>query len=274
MIVPLKDSTDTTPPSELKAPPDTEDELAGEAPPSYYNNTSNRDVIAGASSSSIPLQPAFKSKPTNYLHLFNKNNSVKGEYVIDPGMIIPTSLLPPLSPEESEADRKNLSLHSTNGSVNGEIWLLGTQGAEPIDSKKPTKRTTLDIGSDNGSVTARVHTIHRAAPFLLTISANNGSVNVNLPHSFSGLLLLTTNHGSVSLTDTLSQNCTHLSQVDLTRRYFVGDLSMVDDSDWTGDELRVEAKHGNIRIKYVEEHSSADDISKSKGNFLNRLFGW
>jgi hypothetical protein len=30
MIVPLKDSTDTTP-SELKAPPDTEDELAGEA---------------------------------------------------------------------------------------------------------------------------------------------------------------------------------------------------------------------------------------------------
>jgi hypothetical protein len=71
-------------------------------------------------------------------------------------MIIPTSLLPPLSPEESEADRKNLSLHSTNGSVNGEIWLLGTQGAQPIDSKKPTKRTTLDIGSDNGSVTARV----------------------------------------------------------------------------------------------------------------------
>jgi hypothetical protein len=49
---------------------------------------------------------------------------------------------------------------------------------------------------------------------------------------------------------------------------------MVDDSDWTGDELRVEAKHGNIRIKYVEEHSSADDTSKGKGNLLNRLFGW
>lgn len=272
MIVSLQDSTDTNP-SELKAPPGTENELAGEAPPpSYYSNTSVQDAIAGVSSSSIPPQPTYKSKPTNYLHLFNENSSIRGEYVIDPGMNIPTSLLPPLRPEESEGDRKNLSLHSTNGSVDGEIWLLGTRGARPFDSKTSTKRTILDIGSKNGSATARVHTIQGVAPFLLTISANNGSVNVTLPRSFCGFLLLTTSHGSVSLTDTLSQNCTHLSQVDLTRRYFVGDLSMVDDSDWTGDELRVEAKHGNIRIKYVEERTSADNTSK--GGLLNRLFGW
>ncbi|KAG2151152.1 uncharacterized protein EDB93DRAFT_1249344 [Suillus bovinus] len=260
-------------PSELKSPQDIENELAAEAPPpSYYNNTSEQDAVAGASSSSSPLQPAFKSKPTNYLHLFNENSSVKGQYVIDPGMSIPTSLLPPLSPEESEADRKNLSLHSKNGSVNAEIWLLGAQDAQPFDSKKPTKRTILDIGSENGSITARVHTTHRAAPFLLNISASNGAVNVSLPRSFNGLLLLTTKHGSVSLSDTLSENCTHLSQVDLTRRYFVGDFSTLDDSDWPGDELRVEGKHGKIRIRYVEEHTSADDTSK--GGLLSRLFGW
>lgn len=125
-------------------------------PPSYYNNTSDQNAIASASSSSTPLQPTFKSKPTNYLHLFNDNSSIKGEYVIDPGMTIPTSLLPPLSSEESEADRKNLSLHSTHGSVNADIWLLGARAAQPSDSKKSTKRTTLDVGSDNGSVTARV----------------------------------------------------------------------------------------------------------------------
>ncbi|KAG1871468.1 hypothetical protein F4604DRAFT_814524 [Suillus subluteus] len=272
MIVSLQDSTDKTS-SELQALPDTENELAGEAPPpSYYDNTSDQDAIAGASSSSIPPQPTYKSKPTNYLHLFNENNSINGEYVIDPGMNIPTSLLPPLRPEESEADRKNLSLRSTNGSVTGEIWLLGTRGAQLFDSKTSTKRTILGIDSKHGSVTARVHTIQGAAPFLLTISANNGSVTVYLPRSFSGFLLLTTSHGSVFLSDTLSQNCTHLSQVDLTRRYFVGDLSTVDDSDWTGDELRVEAKHGNIRIKYVEEHTNANNTSK--GGLLNRLFGW
>lgn len=272
MIVSLQDSTDAAS-SELKASPDTENEFAGEAPPpSYYNNTSDQNAVAGASSSSIPPQPTFKSKPTNYLHLFNEHSSIKGEYVIDPGMNIPTSLLPPLRPEESEADRKNLSLRSKHGSVNAEIWLLGAWDAQPSESKKSTKRAILDIGSDDGSVTARVHTIHGVVPFLLTISAKNGSVNITLPRSFSGFLLLTTSHGSVSLTDTLSQNCTHLSQVDLTRRYFVGDLSTVDDSDWIGDELRVEAKHGNIRIKYVEEHTKADNTSK--GGLLNRLFGW
>lgn len=244
-------------------------ELAGEAPPPSYYNSSNQDVIAGASSSSTPLQPTFKSKPTNHLHLFNEYSSIKGEYVIDPGMNIPNSLLPPLCPEESEANRKNLSLHSKNGSVSAEIWLLGDR---EFESKKPTKRTTLDIGSEHGSVTARVHTIHGVAPFLLTVSARNGTVNVTLPRSFNGLLLLTTRHGSVSLTDTLSENCTHLSQVDLTRRYFVGDFSTVDDSEWTGDEVRVDAEHGSIRIKYFEEHTSAGNTNK--GGLLNRLFGW
>ncbi|KAG2358139.1 hypothetical protein BDR07DRAFT_1295789 [Suillus spraguei] len=214
----------------------------------------------------------YKSKPTNHLHLFSEHSSIKGEYVIDPGMNIPSSLLPPLRPEESETNRKNLSLHSKNGYVKAEIWLLGAQDAQPFDSKRSTKRTILDMCSDHGSVTAWIHTIHGVAPFLLTISSKNGAVSVALPRSFNGLLLLTTRHGSVSLTDTLSANCTHLSQVDLTRRYFVGDLSAVDESDWTGDELRVEAPHGNIKIKYVEEQTTADNTNK-KG-LLSRLFGW
>jgi hypothetical protein len=98
----------------------------------------------------------FKSKPTNYLYLFNEYNSIKGEYVIDPFMNIPASLLPPLSPEESEADRKHLRLNSRNGSLNANIWLLSARDAQPSDSKTSTKRTMLDLVSDHGSVTARV----------------------------------------------------------------------------------------------------------------------
>ncbi|KAG1763301.1 hypothetical protein EDD22DRAFT_887538 [Suillus occidentalis] len=266
-----QDSTDSTP-SELKTPPDTGNEPTGEAPPPSYHNSSNQDSIVGAPSSSTPIQPTFKSKPTNHLHLFNEHSSINGEYVIDTGMNIPNHLLPPLGPEESEENRKNLSLHSKSGSVTAKIWLLGIRDAQPFDSKNPTKRTTLDISSHYGSVTARVHTIHRVAPFLLTISARNGAVNVTLPRSFHGLLLLTSTFGSVSLTDTLSDNCTHLSQVESTRKYFVGDFSKVDDSEWTGDEVRVEAEHGKIKVKYFEEHSSAGNVNK--GGLLSRLFGW
>jgi hypothetical protein len=47
---------------------------------------------------------------------------------------------------------------------------------------------------------------------------------------------------------------------------------MVDDNDWTGDEVRVEATHGKIWVKYVEENTCANDTSK--GGLLGRLFGW
>ncbi|KAG1729510.1 uncharacterized protein EDB91DRAFT_811235 [Suillus paluster] len=275
MIVSPQDPADPTT-SELKAHLDTENvptQLPGEAPPpSYYSNPSGQDATTSTSSSSHLVQPPFKSKPTNYLNLFSEHSSMKGEYVIDPCMSIPASLLPPLRPEESEADRKNLCLRSTNGSVNAEVWLLRARDGQPYDPKRPAKRTILDVSSEHGAVIVRVQTIHGAAPFLLTISAKNGTANVTLPRSFHGLLLLSTRHGSVSLADTLSENCTHLSQVDLTRRYFVGDLSMVNDSDWTGDELRVEAEHGRIRVKYIEEDTKADHTSK--GGLLTRLFGW
>jgi hypothetical protein len=46
---------------------------------------------------------------------------------------------------------------------------------------------------------------------------------------------------------------------------------MVDDNDWTGDEVRVDAKHGKIRVKYVDENTGGDDATKG---FLSRLFGW
>lgn len=172
IMIPPNDSADPITP-ELKAQPATEPELATQQhveeaavgrnlslsflrslislqpPPSYY--PSERHATASTSNT----QPTFKSKPTNYLYLFSEHSSVKGEYAIDPSMKIPPSLLPPLSPEESEADRKNLRVHSTNGSVNAEIWLL-SQDAQPFDFKTPTKRTILDLGSEHGSVTARV----------------------------------------------------------------------------------------------------------------------
>jgi len=110
-----------------------------------------------------------------------------------------------------------------------------------------------------------------AAPFLLTISATNSSVDITLPLSFLGLLLLTTKEDSISITDNLSENCTHLSQVDMTRRYFIGDMSLADDDDWTGDEVRVEAKHGRIRVKYEDV---IVDNTTTKGGLLNKLFGW
>ncbi|KIJ63805.1 hypothetical protein HYDPIDRAFT_188250 [Hydnomerulius pinastri MD-312] len=273
MIIAPDDRASTGPsgtPKELK---DSEVLLEVEAPSSQVLNdpppsyTTPPEPESNAEASSSASQRTFKTKPTNFLALSSEHSSIKGEFIIDPSMRIPASLLPPLSEGETEADRKNLLLNSKTGSISAEVWLLRSRGGNAFPEEK-RKRTTIDLSSSNGSVSAQVQTIHGVAPFLMTIIAPHGTVKVSLPRSFQGLLTLSTVHGSVSLADNLSQNSTPLSQVDTARRYFVGDFSALDNSEWAGDELRIEGKHGSIRIKYTDD--LADDCSNQ--GFFSRLF--
>jgi hypothetical protein len=146
------------------------------------------------------------------------------------------------------------------------VWLLSSPRSDTFLEEQ--QRTTIDLTSDHGSINAQVETIPGAAPFLLTACAPHGSVRISLPRSFHGLLSLSTQHGSVYLADTVSQNATQLSQLDTARRYFVGDFSSLGDGEWTGDELRIEGKHDSIRIKYIDD--TVDD--QSAGGFFTRLF--
>lgn len=113
------------------------------------------------------------------------------------------------------------------------------------------------------------HTLDSPAPFSLTATAPHGSVGLLLPRSFEGLLCLATRHGSIALSDALVQHATQLSQVGDTRRYFVGNFELLGDKAWLGDQVEVEAVHGSIRMRYVDE---ALDGRRRKG-LLSRLFG-
>ncbi|KAF9240453.1 hypothetical protein BU15DRAFT_74044 [Melanogaster broomeanus] len=225
-----------------------EKEKLHDPPPSYSSQPGSN---AASGSEHLVTPATFKTKPTNFLALSNESNSIKGEFVIDPSLRIPPSLLPPLPDGKTEADRKNLRLHCKCASVNAEVWLLGSPRSDTVLEEQ--ERTTIDLSSDHGSINAQVKTIHEAAPFLLTACAPHGSVRISLPRSFQGFLSLSTQHGSIYLADAISQNATQLSQLDTARRYFVGDFSLLGDSEWTGDELRIEAKHDSIRIKYVDD---------------------
>ena len=97
--------------------------------------------------------------------------------------------------------------------------------------------------------------------------AAHGTVRLAIPHSFQGLLSLSTNHGNISLDETLVQNATQLSQLGTTRRYFVGDFRLLGEDEWQGDQVEIEAPHGTIGVKYVD--AEAHGI---KG-LLSRFFG-
>jgi hypothetical protein len=71
-------------------------------------------------------------------------------------MSIPQSLLPQLAAGETERGRKNLKLWSKNGSVDVDITLLVDPEKHDIREADRKKRTTLDVGSQNGSINVKL----------------------------------------------------------------------------------------------------------------------
>jgi len=235
-------------PSDSRVQPDGLQVGHEEPPPRYPPQT--RSVVSGSvPSSPAPHSPAFKSKPTNFLALSDEHDrdAVRGEFIIDPCIRIPPSMLPLLDEGETEDDRKNLRLTSRFSSVNAEIGLLGSPSAP-----KP-RRTTIALTSDYGSIHAQLHTFDGAAPFSLIARASHGTIRLAIPRSFQGLLSVSTHHGSISISDTIVQNATQLGQRGTTRRCFVGDFHLVGRDEWQGDQVEIEASHGSIRVKYVDE---------------------
>ncbi|EGO03232.1 hypothetical protein SERLA73DRAFT_174687 [Serpula lacrymans var. lacrymans S7.3] len=226
---------------------------------------SNVGTISSASESIIPSHPPLTSKPTNFLSLTPKDRSITGCYAINPFLSIPASLLAPLLEGESEADRKNLDLQSKQGYIDVDISLMTPD--ESDSNLNPKSRATLYLSSNHGSVSTRVYAVGRPIPFFLNVNCPNGQVTVYLPRSFCGLLLLTTKHGTVSLSNELSANSTTLSQVDMTMRYFLGDFSAMTEDEWSGDELKVDANNGRIRVRYV------DELNVRKPGLFSRMFG-
>lgn len=225
------------------------------SPPAYSTHVQHT-----SSSGSTAFQPP--SKPTNFLSLIHKDKPIRGCYVIDPQMEIPLNLLPPLNTGQTDQERKNLYLRTKDGSIDADIWLIGQEEATP----RSGRRTTLSLSSDDGSITAKINTVKVVAPFLLDIHSRDGRVTVLLPRSFHGSLLLTTRH-STKLSDDLLQQSTMLSNVEHTRRYFVGDVShRLFGNDWNGDELKVVSRDGRIIIRYK------DEAELPKIGFFSRIF--
>ncbi|KAG1867217.1 hypothetical protein DFJ58DRAFT_768961 [Suillus subalutaceus] len=216
-------------------------------PPSNPTNSTEFQSPSNPTNST-EVQPP--SNPTNFLSLILKDKPIRGCYVIDPLIQIPTN-----------KDRRNLYLRTKDGSINADIWLIGQEEAAPNNGR----RTTLSLSSQDGSITAKINTVKVVAPFLLDIYARDGSVTVLLPRSFHGSLLLTTRQ-STKLSDDLLQRSTILSTVERTRRYFVGDFPHQLFDNWNGDELRVESRDGRIVIRY------RDEAELPKTGFFSRIF--
>ncbi|KAF9220814.1 hypothetical protein BS17DRAFT_759087 [Gyrodon lividus] len=269
MIIPEKDlQTESSKLSEVereraRSSPDLEDEL----PPAYGDHVQDAPVSSGSSATTPHNILPHDSKPTNFLTLTEKDSAIKGNYVIDPRLQVPENLLSPLMLGQTEEERKNLYLHTRDGTIDINIWLVGpntdAKTASPL-----TKRTTMRVSSNDGAVTVRVNSVDFIDPFLLEVFARDGRVTVLLPQSFHGPLFLKARHGGYALSDGLLRNSTCLgTAAEGTIRYFVGDFSAASESLQGGDKLMVETRDGKIKVRYVDEIDTC-----SKGGFFSRMF--
>ncbi|KAJ6454717.1 hypothetical protein C8R47DRAFT_1166884 [Mycena vitilis] len=264
-------------------------------PPAYTHTDSKASVPAPLLTAEPPLPllppslppiltPPATVKPTNYLSLSRGNESIKGTYVIDPRVALPPFLLPPLAPHESEATRRNVFLHTSNGSIDVDLFVVrGAVASESgAEGKKEGEGKEVDmlVKSSNGSITVKLHAPPAPRPPLhLTATSSNGTLTLHLPHSFRGPLTLRTRNGSVRIVRALEGATTTVSEAGGVRRCFVGEFADWAErpEGWTGDEVTLESANGSIRVQYDVEVAStaaesAKDSGKGKGLF-GRLLG-
>lgn len=94
--------------------------------------------------------------PTNYIHVKEKDNSVKRKILLD--LSVPRPPASTLAVPVGE-DSPHLVLESHNGAVSGEVWLLSAnrEDATSQEDRKPTReRVRLHFRSHNGAVKAQV----------------------------------------------------------------------------------------------------------------------
>ncbi|KIJ63806.1 hypothetical protein HYDPIDRAFT_40828 [Hydnomerulius pinastri MD-312] len=235
IIAPEEKLRDSMSKNNLSNPSQTSPEVAVQDPPPIYPTPA---PMATPNAVVIP-HPTFKTEPNNFIEVSHDNGHIRGEFVVDPSLRVPSSLLPPLAFGESEANRQNLRLYTKNGHIDVDVGLVGQSSGNAFAGTP--MRTSLHMSPNNETVHVRVHAVQGAGPFVLTVATASFLSRAALAHA------------------------TPFTKIDNVKRFFVGDVSQMNQQGWNGDELRVDVGNGHIRIKYVGE--------SDKLGFLRRLFG-
>ncbi|KAJ7624256.1 hypothetical protein DFH06DRAFT_1445927, partial [Mycena polygramma] len=209
-------------------------------------------------------------KATNFLSLNRDNESIKGTYAIDPSVKVPEFLLPPLAAGETEATRPNVYLHTTNGSIDVNVFLVGCGDAK--------RRVDIVLESSNGSISVKLHDAHAHTrpPINLKARSVSGNITLHIPHSFRGPLTFTSHNGALRFPGALAGHVTTFGDADHMQRCFVGDFAdwAQQPEGWMCDEIDVKTENGAVKVQYdgAEMGTGTAGLVGKKHTFLGKLF--
>ncbi|CAE6357561.1 unnamed protein product [Rhizoctonia solani] len=297
------------------------------SPPPYSPTISSRDDHHhdGTHSASFsPTSPRL-NLPPRCNHLIDRKtfSSVSGTWHVDTALEIPECLLPFITEfdgrwnREAQQARKsraepperrpgswsgstrdqrfsfvetrpNLMLGATNGAIAGDIHVVSSDGL--------ARQAVLVAEGCNGSINLRIH----APPEQLLrvfASSTNGSVNIKIPSSFEGAVVMSTSWGSVNISDSIKAKLTTFSSASNKSRGFIGDweaqgfgsvlistnpnddppLPGVQDpfAAWTGPLIDISSTNGAVSLTCIEDVTPAyaDQFKRAMQGFMGGWFG-
>jgi hypothetical protein len=98
----------------------------------------------------------------------------------------------------------------------------------------------------------------------------NGPVTVGLPRDFNGLLKIFVRNGPVEFSDEIYKRISMFTEDSSTYQCFVGDLSLLGDGDWKGDEVDLQATNGKLKVYLVD--GVEPEALKGRGGFFSRTW--
>ncbi|KAF8745730.1 hypothetical protein RHS02_01207, partial [Rhizoctonia solani] len=250
--------------------------------------------------------PRIESQSCNFLSEHRRNASIKGVWNLDTGLPVPESLRPHVSEFYgfwNEMDKKSqkirekerkkhegcrwgrkksnelyqppklanegvmphLMLASKNGSVQAEVNISSSDGVPRL--------VTVVAESNDGSVKLTVNGPPDQSLRIFATSMD-GSVRVRIPPTFEGAIWMTTDDGSINISDAIKPRLTNFSISNKTARCYLGDWqsaqfghikeaassSSLESEDpfktWTGPLVHIYAHDGSAHIAYTGEDTS------------------
>ncbi|CAE6464632.1 unnamed protein product [Rhizoctonia solani] len=174
--------------------------------------------------------------------------------------------------------RPNLMLATINGAIGGDIHVMSSDGL--------VRQATLVAEGFNGAVTLKIHAPPEQ-PLRVFASTTNGSINIKVPTSFEGAVMMSTTWGSVNISEPIKAKLTTFSSASNTSRGFIGDWqasgfgTTANSSDsnpfatWTGPIIEMASTNGSVSLSYTEEGGISayiDQFTKSIQGFVDNWF--
>ncbi|KAG9098675.1 hypothetical protein FRC07_010604 [Ceratobasidium sp. 392] len=253
-----------------------------------------------------PSEPAQRC---NYLLAHNERHSVKGTWLVDTTLVVPESLLPPLSEcngvwnEMDKASikrrgkdgrrsqnwiyepisvhqgvRPNLMLRSRIGRVQGDVYVTSGDGV--------LKMAVIVAESKEDSAKLQVSSAPNQ-PLRILAASVESSVHVSVPSTFQGLISMNTDEGRIDISDGVKSRLTAFSSANKSMRGYIGDTQGLNFGNenasssssgaqdpfrnWTGSLVQLHAGEGSVHISLIEENKNKKTSKDSISDIFDAI---